>query len=108
MDTLVASLVESGIAGTAYVRDAPQALLEMGRQRGLEMCESPANLTELLPKVSVIVHHASLGMAEAALAAGRPQLLIPHHLEKQLIAGSLASMGVALNPAGRSPAMTVG
>ena len=71
------------------------------RARSLEGCgitvhKTPPPLTEVLPKVSAVLSHANLGTAHAALAAGRPQLVLPRHLEQNLTAQALESLGVAV------------
>ena len=50
----------------------------------------------MLKQASLIVHHGGIGTTEAALASGRPQLLLTRHLEQNLTGGALTKMGVGL------------
>lgn len=93
---ILTALVRSGCPGRAYLRGATPALRERLRQPGLEVLDSPPPLAEVLPTVSVVVHHASLGTAHESLAAGRPQLLLPQFLEQTLTARLLHELGVGL------------
>lgn len=95
LNEILQAIATAGFPASIYIRDASPALNREARQRGFEVFDRPAPLGEVLPRVTAVIHLASLGMAEAALLAGRPQVLIPPHLEKQLIANSLQSMGVA-------------
>jgi hypothetical protein len=93
-EDVLLSLARSGVRGGAYLRGASPAQRERLRAAGMEVTDRPAPLTELLPRISVIVHHAGLGVSQQALAAGRPQILLPQHLEHSLTAQKLASLGV--------------
>ena len=44
----------------------------------------------------LIIHHGGIGTTELALAVGRPQLLLPRHLEQNLTGRALKDIGVAL------------
>ncbi len=44
----------------------------------------------------LIVHHGGIGVSEAALMAGRVQLLLPRHLEHVMNAKSLMQLGAAV------------
>ncbi len=61
---------------------------------GVHRLDEPADLTVTLPQVSVVVSHASMGMAHAGLVAGRPQLVLPYDLEKDCVASALDNLGV--------------
>ena len=63
---------------------------------GVHLLDEPADLTVTLPHVSVVVSHATMGMAHAALAAGRPQLVLPYDLEKVCVADALENLGVCV------------
>jgi UDP:flavonoid glycosyltransferase YjiC (YdhE family) len=70
-------------------------------------CRGPS-LAEVLPGVSAVIHHGSLSTAEAALAAGRPQVALPRHLEQELTARALADLGVGRALTGKFPVDAVG
>jgi hypothetical protein len=103
VDNLLGALAGTGLPGSVYVRGASRALLDFLRGRGLVVHERPAPLAEALAGASVILHHAGAGTTEAALAAGRPQLLFPRHLEQTLTSQALHALGVGVGLAGEQP-----
>jgi hypothetical protein len=100
---LVAALARAGRPGTAYLRGAAPEMRERLRRQGVEVLESPVPVEEVLPRAAVVVHHGGAGLAEQALAAGRPQLLVPEHLEHVLNAQLIDGLGAGLYLAGRFP-----
>jgi hypothetical protein len=93
--TILAALAQTGFLGQAFVLGAdPQARIQLARP-GLEVLDSPPPLNEVLPRVRVVVHHGGINLAQQALAAGRPQLVFPEHLEATLTAVQLHRLGVA-------------
>jgi hypothetical protein len=101
VEETLAALAGGGMAVSAYVRGAGADLARRLRAPGFVL---PA---ETLPHHRTILHHASLGMAHDALAAGRPQVVCPHQLEHKLTARALAAMGVALWMGEGTPAAVI-
>lgn len=95
LEEIVTGLAQSGITGQAYVRSANPDQRQRWRSRGLPVLDVPPSLEEVLPQTTVIVHHGGAGTSHAALAAGRPQLLLPQHLEHACTAQRLHMLGVA-------------
>ena len=56
---------------------------------------SPAEFSQILPQVCLLIHHAGLGTAYAGLASGTPQLVLPMNLEHLITGRALVSSGVA-------------
>jgi len=52
----------------------------------------------LFPRMQVIVHHGGNGTVGAALAAGIPQVIIPHVADQPFWASRMAALGVAPKP----------
>ncbi len=100
---LVAALARAGHPGTAYLRGATPAERDGLRQLGVEVPDAPLPLGAVLPRAAVIVHHGGAALAEQALAAGRPQLLLPEHLEQILNAQLIDGLGAGAYLAGRFP-----
>jgi hypothetical protein len=99
-EAYVTELALTGCHGTVYVRGASALLRERLKLQGLEVLDNPAPMAAVLPKTSVLVHHGGLGTAQAALAAGRPQILLPQHLEQFTTAEQLRKLGVGVNLVG--------
>jgi len=60
---------------------------------GHQVLESPADLSDVLMRVGLTVHHAGLAMVHAALFAGVPQLLLPLALEHVVTARGMRQFG---------------
>jgi len=98
---LLTALAASGPV-RAFVRrvDGPTraALLAAG----VTLDDRPADVPAALREAALVVHHGGAGLTHDAVLAGRPQLLLPRHLEQQWNAhavvrhgaGSLLSHGV--------------
>ncbi len=95
---ILADLAKTGIPGRAYIRSMAQPARARLRATGLDVLESPVPVAEILATASVIVHHAGTGLGAVALAAGRPQLVLPLWLEQEIPARRLEEIGVALAP----------
>lgn len=99
----VGALLASGLRGSFYLRDAHPSVRESLRRKGAVLHESPPPLTEVVPRARFVVHHGGLGTSEQVLAIGRPQLLVPRHMEQTLNARALGSfkVGVMMASGGR-------
>ena len=98
---LLPALAKAGVRVGTFLRDAPPALVAACRGAGVTVHESPTPLPEACEGASVVIHHGSLGAAEAALAAGRPQLLLPRHVEHEMTGRALEGLGVGISLSGR-------
>ncbi len=107
-EAILTCLARTGCPGRAYVRGATPALCDRLRTAELDASDRPFPLGEALAQSAVIVSQASASVAQAALAAGRPQLLFPAHLEQFLSARRLHALGVAHYLIGQFPATDVG
>jgi UDP:flavonoid glycosyltransferase YjiC (YdhE family) len=67
------------------------------QRQGAEVFKTPPKLTDMLARASVVVSHAGAGLSQAALAVGRPQIVLPIHSESQMIARSLEKLGAAVS-----------
>ena len=63
----------------------------------LRLCERAPPLSEVLPKVRLVVHQGGLGTATAALMAGTPQLVLPRYLEQHVTGYCLFKLGAGVN-----------
>ena len=97
----LAAMVRAGVPGQAFIRGVSAEGRHQVEQMGVQVHDRMVSLPELLPRISVVVHHGSLGLSHPALAAGRPQLLLPQHLEHMLTATRLEHLGVGLKLTGR-------
>jgi rhamnosyltransferase subunit B len=91
-------LVRGGIPGQAFVRGASAELRADLRAAGVNLLDKPAVLKDALRDATVLVHNAGTGSATVALGVGRPQVLLPAHLESWQAAQALERMGVGAMP----------
>ncbi len=91
---LMEGLAQSGLPATVYLRGASSGLLQNLKRPGLRLPDSPPPFPDILPRCSVAVHYGALGTASACLGAGRPQLLLPHQLERRMTARALYKLEV--------------
>jgi rhamnosyltransferase subunit B len=94
IEQILGGLLRSGRPGSVYLRGASPGMRQSLRRPGLEVLDGLGPLAEVLPRASAVVHHAGSGLAQQALAAGRPQLVFPNHLEQVLNAQMLHALGV--------------
>jgi hypothetical protein len=92
---LLQAILDSGIPAAAYVRDAPDELKQALRARGLTVHDDPPPPQRAFAEASLIIHHGGIGTIEACLMLGRPQLLLPRHLEQSLNGSLTRSLGIA-------------
>lgn len=98
----LAALGRTGATVETYVARSDGPLREAARRHGIELHDRPQPFSDVLGRCTLVVHHGGAGTCEAALAAGRYQLVIPRHGEGHKNAESLAEAGVAQSVA--SPA----
>ncbi len=100
LERILRDFAASGIPGDAYVRGASSQQVQHLRAAGLEIHAQPVPIGEALARAAVVAHSGGIGLTANALAAGRPQLLFPEHLEQRLTAKVLAGLGVGLTVRG--------
>jgi UDP:flavonoid glycosyltransferase YjiC (YdhE family) len=106
LDQLAVALGELKIPVSVYIRGRPGAIKVFLRKRGATVYDRPPPLGEVLPASSFVLSHGGIGMAHAALAAGRPHIIAPRHFEASLTAKALQSLGIGVHldvPAGSAP-----
>jgi UDP-N-acetylglucosamine:LPS N-acetylglucosamine transferase len=90
----VLGLAEIKLPGGIFIRSAQKSHVDFLRQRQIHVHDKPAPIAEVLANASAIIHHGGIGTTEVALGLGRPQVLLPRHLEQQLTARALSELGV--------------
>ena len=91
---LLARLAASGFKGRAYLRQAPAKMVAELRAVGVEVDDAPPPLNEAVSEAAVVIHHGGVATAEAAVTGGRPQVVLPIHLEQFLTARTIVDLGI--------------
>ena len=97
------ALARMPIRGSIYLRDSSALQRDTWRERGLVIHDSPQDMREMASQSAVMIHHGGLGTIETVFALGRPQMLIPRHLEQGVnaqMAGRLR-LAVGMQTGGR-------
>ncbi len=94
LDVLAKVLGEVDHAVTAYFRGDVGLIPDFLERRGHTVHRAPPRLDEVLPAASHVLHAGGLFTAVAAVAAGRPQLVIPLHDETRVNVQMLGQLGV--------------
>jgi rhamnosyltransferase subunit B len=89
------ALLDLRLPFEAFLRDADRNLKDTIRRCGGFVYDEPPELELMLRRHHAIIHHGGIGTSQAALAMGRPQVVIPRHFEQSLTAVKLKSLSVA-------------
>lgn len=92
-----------GALGLVHAKGiAPDAARRLGSAR-LRIEPEPVRMDDALAQADLVVSHASIGTVTAAALVGRPQLVLPRHMEQAMVAHRVvqASIGLMLEPAGQ-------
>ncbi|MCP5154172.1 MAG: hypothetical protein H6983_08420 [Ectothiorhodospiraceae bacterium] len=105
---IVEALAAAGLRGCAYVRGAGDAAWSETGHAGIRMLVEPPPLEATVREASVVVHHGGLATAQVAMAAGRPQVVIPRYVDQILVAEAMAGLPfVRIAPARGGPRAVV-
>lgn len=104
LSPVISALNDLKLPSEIYVSGmAAQALAKRCRPT-VRIHQKPADLAQVLPNTSLLIHHGGLGTAYAGLLAGVPQLVLPFNLEHSITAAGLEQFGVGKS----QPARAVG
>ena len=83
----------SSMSGEVFIRGVTDEVAKALQRPGLTVHRNPQPMDKVLARASVILHHGGNGTCCAALSAGRPQLLLPTHMEARLSADAVVARG---------------
>ncbi len=93
---MLRGLNRCGIDGGVYVHKPTADIARDLPRSNFKAFDGPQPFERVIPAATMVVHHASMGTSLAALAAGRPQVVVPRHLQNTLVADCLVRSGVGL------------
>ena len=86
-------LKASALSGEIFARDMTDQIAQEIARPGLTVHREPQPMDAVLARSTVILHHGGNGTCCAALSAGRPQILLPTHMEARLSADAIVAQG---------------
>jgi hypothetical protein len=96
MPRILRGLNRCGVAGGVYVHEPTEDMVRDFPRSTFTAYDRPQPYDAVLPSASLVVHHASMGTSLAAMAAGRPQIVVPRHLQNALVVQCLERAGVGV------------
>lgn len=83
---LAVELGKMGGEGEVYLRGASPEIRAELRAARVPIIDQPRPWIDVLTERACVLHHGGIGTTQATAAAGRPQILLPEHLEQLLTA----------------------
>jgi hypothetical protein len=94
---LLESLARASVRCGIYVREMPPDLPPRLAGTSVTLYSSPQKMPDALESAAAIVHYGGLATTETALALGRPQFLVPWHLEQALNTAAVEALNCGVN-----------
>lgn len=93
---LLDTLIALRLPGECFVHGAPPPLVAALEGAGIVVHRQPPPLRDVLARHSLLIHHGGIGTLTEGLTAGRPQLLLPRHLEQDLNTQRALAIGAGI------------
>ena len=103
----VRGLVDAGMPGQIYIRDTNWRHIELRSRHLVEFLDEAPDIATACRRAAVVIHHGGHGTTHAALAAGRPQILVPQVLDQLLTSNLLSTQRFVMSLAGEFTAREV-
>jgi hypothetical protein len=84
LEALAQALARLDIETIAYLRGESGPIPQFLKRRGHIVYDKPPEVHQILPRVSHVISQGGAFMSQAAVAAGRPHLIMPMHAEAEL------------------------
>ncbi|MCQ8179668.1 hypothetical protein NP603_00980 [Methylomonas sp. SURF-1] len=96
LERILQCLAAAGVPCRIHVPNAAPILAAAAAGTAVTVSGGPCDLVDELNRCSLVLHGGDIDVADAALAAGRPQLLLPLYVEQALVTDQLAELGIAV------------
>lgn len=94
LDMIIQAVSQTRAKISAYLGNANTPAAQFLKLRGGHIYSEPPELSEILPRVTAVMSHGGAGLTQAAMIAGRAQIIVPIHFESEATAGRLENLGV--------------
>lgn len=92
---LLQRLQRSGLKGGAYLRNIDPVKAKSLTSENFKVYSEAQDITTIAQSTKFIIHHGGMGLSQIALGLGRPQILLPNHMEQHANATNLVNLGSA-------------
>ena len=92
---LIRKLQEFGLKGGAYLRDIDPLKAKSLTTKNFRVYSEGQDVTTIAGYTKFIIHHGGIGLSQFALGLGRPQILLPNHMEQHMNATNLMRLSSA-------------
>jgi rhamnosyltransferase subunit B len=89
---LIDGIANLSIDVSAYFRGRVGPSLDFLKSRGVTVYDTPPAMAQVIPQATAVFSHGGTGLTQAALAAGRPQIVAPRFMEADLTAQAIAEL----------------
>lgn len=104
---LLQKLAAARIPGKMFIHEASADRRAQVRQLGFTVFDEPQPLARVLGEARAVIHHGGAGVTAAALAVGRPQILLPRYLEQRITGAALYHLGAGASFTKKSKVDTI-
>jgi UDP:flavonoid glycosyltransferase YjiC (YdhE family) len=94
LEQIAQALARLDVEIIAYLRGEVGPIPQFLKRRGHIVFDKPPQVHQILPQVSHVISQGGAFMCQAALAAGRPQLVMPLHAEAEINLRMLEQLGI--------------
>lgn len=95
IDKFLKALSVSGLKGSLFLRGSTQKQRQQLTTENLTVHEGPQDMAQMAAMSRLLIHHGGVGTCETLLGLGRPQLILPRHVEQRLNARVLVQDRIA-------------
>jgi hypothetical protein len=94
---VIEALRSLGVVALVHAKGlAAEAAARLAGDGRIRFEPAPVQMDAAVAAADIVISHASLGTATAALLAGKPQLVLPSHTEQGMVALRIAQAGIGL------------
>ena len=96
LDDMVDVLLDLGDPISAFITGADSVARTLLKNRGATIYDDPPDLQDVLGPARLVISHGGAGVTNAALMLGRAQLIVPIHVESDVTAIRVETIGSSM------------
>lgn len=95
-EKVILALRRPGIVSLIHAKGLSADAMKRLSGPALRFHSSPVQMDATVSTAEFVISHASLGTVTAAALAGRPQLVLPNHMEQYMVSRRLVEIGIGI------------